>query len=176
MSLVFFFGHTVHERWPLVLRLSGDEYTVELAKSPEPGSQIYRRQVLIDDQICNLVLNWLWPSDVCMERYGQHEVISRATALAVVIYPINNRKSFTDARQVLEDIATKSRAPNVQKILVGYNQGDIEDNRDVSREEGEILAREFSCPFFEVSLMDDDQIEELLTMMGRLVRDRKIDK
>lgn len=172
MGMVFFLGHTVYERWPLVLRLSGDEYTVELAKYPEPGSHLFRRQVLIDDQICSLVLNWFWPSDVCMERYRQHEIISRATALAMIIYPINCRKSFSDARTVLEDIATKSREPSVRKILVGYSQGDIEDNRDVSREEGEALAREYSCPFFEVSLMDDDHIEELLTMMGRLVRDR----
>lgn len=77
-----------------------------------------------------------------------------------------------DARKILEDIAKKSRFPDVPKILVGYSQEDIEDNRQVSRDEGETAAQEYSCPFVEVSLMNDDDIEHLLVMMGRIARER----
>lgn len=171
MERVAFLGLTVHERWPLFLRLSGDEYTVELSRYPAPGDRLVKREVLIDDRLGEMMLMWSWPSDVCMER-SQYQLITRGIHLGVVIYCINYRRSFMDARKILEDIAKKSRFPDVPKILVGYSQEDIEDNRQVSRDEGETAAQEYSCPFVEVSLMNDDDIEHLLVMMGRIARER----
>ena len=171
MERVAFLGLTAHERWPLFLRLSGDEYTVELSRYPAPGDRLVKREVLIDDRLGEMMLMWSWPSDVCMER-SQYQLITRGIHLGVVIYCVNYRRSFMDARKILEDIAKKSRFPDVPKILVGYSQEDIEDNRQVSRDEGETAAQEYSCPFVEVSLMNDDDIERLLVMMGRIARER----
>ena len=135
MERVAFLGLTAHERWPLFLRLSGDEYTVELSRYPAPGDRLVKREVLIDDRLGEMMLMWSWPSDVCMER-SQYQLITRGIHLGVVIYCVNYRRSFMDARKILEDIAKKSRFPDVPKILVGYSQEDIEDNRQVSRWKG----------------------------------------
>jgi GTPase KRas protein len=55
-------------------------------------------------------------------------------------------------------------------ILVG-NKCDLEDQREVKREEGSKIAREFSCPFFETSAKNSvnviEAIEKLIWEIAR---------
>jgi Ras-related protein Rab-8A len=59
----------------------------------------------------------------------------------------------------------------VNKILVGNNSHD-EDQRVVSLEEGDALAKEFNIPFFEVSAKNNQNVETAFLTLATEVKDR----
>lgn len=58
--------------------------------------------------------------------------------------------------------------PTVPKILVA-NKIDLEEMREVGREEGEELARKFGVPFLEVSAKEGTNIENIFSVLGRKI-------
>lgn len=68
----------------------------------------------------------------------------------VLVYDITNRRSFQEVaplRNLLEEV---KRPQNVPLVLVG-NKSDLEHARQVATEEGERLAAEMACAFYECS-------------------------
>ena len=59
----------------------------------------------------------------------------RNSSLAVLIYAIDNKESFNHAENCLNDLKSQAN-PDVRIFLVG-NKADLEEDRKVSREEGE---------------------------------------
>ena len=59
----------------------------------------------------------------------------RNCSLALIVYAINNRNSYEHAESWLNDLKNQSN-PNVRVFLIG-NKCDLEDQRVVSKEEGE---------------------------------------
>ena len=59
----------------------------------------------------------------------------RNSSLAVVIYAIDNKESFNHAENWLNDLKSQAN-PDVRIFLVG-NKADLEEDRKVSKEEGE---------------------------------------
>ena len=59
----------------------------------------------------------------------------RNCSLALIVYAINNRNSYEHAENWLNDLKNQSK-PNVRVFLIG-NKCDLEDQRVVSKEEGE---------------------------------------
>jgi len=59
----------------------------------------------------------------------------RNSSLAVLIYAIDNKESFNHAENWLNDLKSQAN-PDVRIFLVG-NKADLEEDRKVSREEGE---------------------------------------
>ena len=168
---VFFLGTPTYHRWALFFRMIRDPDQKPI-DYPLGGDIIFPRQVLIDDRRCNIVLHWFFSNDRQIEAERQHRQLALLTSAAVVVYCISDRQTFLHVRKFMEDIMTKTRVPDVAKLLVGYSKEDIEDSRQVSREEGEAIAREYSCAFLEVSLMNDDDIENIWATIGRISRDR----
>ena len=72
----------------------------------------------------------------------------RGTKGYIIIYDISNKNSFERAKYWIEKIQINSQS-YARKILIG-NKCDLE-NREVSKEEGKILAEEFNMNFFETS-------------------------
>ncbi len=59
----------------------------------------------------------------------------RNSSLAVVIYAIDNKESFNHAENWLNDLKSQAN-PDVRIFLVG-NKADLEEDRKISKEEGE---------------------------------------
>jgi GTPase KRas protein len=53
------------------------------------------------------------------------------------------------------------------------NKCDLEDEREVKKEEGEQLAAQFNCPFFETSAKDHVNVDECFRELVREVRRAK---
>lgn len=68
----------------------------------------------------------------------------------VIIYSITDRQSFLEAAQAKTQIERVRRGDGTPMVLVA-NKMDLESKREVTTEEGQALAREFDCPFFETS-------------------------
>ena len=74
----------------------------------------------------------------------------RNSSLALILYAINNIESFKHAENWLHDLKAQAN-PNVKVFLVG-NKSDLEDERKVSKEEGERFKEEKNLDrFFETS-------------------------
>ena len=153
--------------------LSTLNFPLSLLNSPlniveRPG---FHTQILVDGKPVKLGLMWYWSSDAFKERFEQYNQIRRGTRVAVVIYRIYMSLDLEEIKRYMDDIVNRSSDKEIPKVLVGYSRGDIEDRREISREEGEAIAREYSCPFFEVSLAKEEDIENLLVTIWRMAHE-----
>ena len=82
----------------------------------------------------------------------------KASAVAMVVYDISNEESFQHIQTWIKDC--KELAPKtVQLVLIG-NKSDLEDQRVISTERGQELARENNMQFFETSALNGNGVEE----------------
>merc|ERR1712166_128209 len=73
----------------------------------------------------------------------------RDSSVAVVVFDISNRASFTNTSKWVEDVRSE-RGSDVIIMLVG-NKTDLADKRQVSIDEGENKAKELNVMFIETS-------------------------
>ena len=76
----------------------------------------------------------------------------------ILMYDITNRESFNTISKWRKDILDNKKK-DFPVILVG-NKSDLEDIRQVQREEGENLANQFNFKFYEVSNKEGTNVEE----------------
>ena len=67
-------------------------------------------------------------------------------AVAVIVYDITNRKSFENIRSWFEDVK-KERGSEAFLVILG-NKADLVEERTVTKEEAELLAKEIDCQLF----------------------------
>lgn len=66
------------------------------------------------------------------------------------VYSINSRESFGEAQILYEHIKRVKDDDNIPIVLVG-NKCDLEEDREVTFDEGLSLSKELNCPFIETS-------------------------
>ena len=82
---------------------------------------------------------------------------------ALIVYDITRKESFTNLEKWVNEL--KSTAdPKVTIIIIG-NKNDLEDKRQVLKEQGEEKAKSFGCAFLETSAFSGDNIEKAFNMM-----------
>ena len=93
------------------------------------------------------------------------------TACAIIVYEISNKKSFENISSWIEEC--KNTAPkSILMVLVG-NKCDLEDNREVTEEEGREFAEKNGMLFFETSAKTGKNVEELFKQSVKVI-DQKI--
>ncbi|XP_061617245.1 ras-related and estrogen-regulated growth inhibitor isoform X1 [Phyllopteryx taeniolatus] len=130
----------------------------------------YRHQANIDDEVVAMEI---------LDTAGQEDNQQREGHVRwgdgfVVVYDITDRGSFEDVaplRSLLEEV---KKPKNVPLVLVG-NKRDLDHVRQVSTEEGERLAAEMACAFYECSACADEggAVAEVFHELCREVRRRK---
>lgn len=65
----------------------------------------------------------------------------------------------------------KHAADNISRILIG-NKCDLEDKRDVSKEQGEEMAEHYGVRFLETSAKVSNNVEQAFTLMTREIKNR----
>lgn len=91
------------------------------------------------------------------------ELVQWADGL-LLVYSITDRKSFNYIRRAKSDL--QSDTP----VQLCANKVDMVHLRQVSRDEGEILAKDFECKFSEVSAADHvDQVAEVFNELCKEV-------
>lgn len=79
---------------------------------------------------------------------------------AVLLYDITNRDSFSHLEEWLDVV--RDCAGDIPVMLIG-SKLDLEDSRNISREEGKKAAQRFNLfPFFELSSKSGENVEEAL--------------
>src|SRR5690554_2455336 len=98
----------------------------------------------------------------------------------VVVFSLTDRKSFQEVRYVFAFLSNRSEfrdrtlrvkdKDKVPMILVG-NKADLEDQRAVTKEEGEQLAKQFDVPYIETSAQTGSNTDEVFFQIAKLIRD-----
>jgi len=87
----------------------------------------------------------------------------------ILVYSITDPSSFQDVETIHEQLLRSVDSDSVPLVLVG-NKCDLEDERGVSKDEGQKLASSFSeCRFFESSAKERINVEESFLTLVRLI-------
>ena len=85
------------------------------------------------------------------------------------VFSITSQESFDEIEPTIQMIKGMKEHP-IERIgiLIG-NKVDLEDDRQVSKEKGEELAKRYGIPFFETSAKTGENVEEMFQALGSLV-------
>lgn len=88
----------------------------------------------------------------------------------IIVYDVTNKDSFDNVRQWMQEIE-KFASENVNKLLVG-NKSDLEEQREVTYDEGVELAKKFDIPFLEVSAKNATHVDDTFITMASEIQAR----
>jgi len=88
----------------------------------------------------------------------------------LLVYDVTDRNSFISIRNWVAQIQMHADV-NVNKILIG-NKCDCPDQRAISFEEGESLAKEYNIHFYETSAKQDLNVEKSFMTIATDVKNR----
>lgn len=148
----------------LVVRFLTKRYIGEYDHQSETR---YKNEVLVDGDPVIFEICDLCPRH--MEDLPSIETLAWADGV-LLVYSITERGSFNFIKQVwnIFQEVKSSQSKDVPLVLLG-NKGDMVHLRQVSSEEGDILAKDFDCNFREVAAAD--QVNEIAEAFHDLCRD-----
>jgi GTPase KRas protein len=128
----------------------------------------YRKQLVVDNKMCFVEV---------IDTAGQEEYATlrdqwvREGQGFILVYSIASRATF-ERLEVFRQAMLKVKRQRPVFMLVG-NKCDKQYEREVSREEGAALARDFGCRFLETSAKTAQNVEKLFTDLVRMLRSSK---
>jgi len=126
----------------------------------------YRKQVTIDNETCLL--------DV-LDTAGQEEYSAmrdqymRTGQGFILTYAITSRQSYDEMNVFRDQIHRVKDADHVPIVLAG-NKCDLEDERQVSKQEAMDLAKQWVVPIYETSALARINVEEVFYDLVREIR------
>eukprot|EP00052_Salpingoeca_macrocollata_P013112 m.102558 g.102558 ORF g.102558 m.102558 type:complete len:184 (-) comp18782_c0_seq3:98-649(-) len=125
----------------------------------------YRKQVDVDGTQCMLeILDTAGTEQFTAMR----DLYMRNGQGFVLVYSITAQSTFNDLSELREQICRVKDSDKVPMLLVG-NKCDLEDERVVSRSQGEELAKKWLCHFFESSAKMKTNVMEVFADLVRLI-------
>ncbi|KAJ7042572.1 ras protein [Mycena alexandri] len=128
----------------------------------------YRKQLILDDRMCMVEV---------IDTAGQDEYATLRDQWIqegegfILVYSIRSRSTF-DRLQIFRQAVRRIKRGEPTLLLVG-NQCDMVADREVSREEGEALARQFGCEFIETSAKTAQNVDRVFSTILRALRRTK---
>jgi len=128
----------------------------------------YRKQLVVDHRMCFVEV---------IDTAGQEEYATlrdqwvREGQGFILVYSIASRPTF-ERLEVFRQLMLRVKRNKPIFVLVG-NKCDKTYEREVSREEGQALARSFGCDFLETSAKTSHNVERLFMNLVRSLRDTK---
>ncbi|RHZ73549.1 hypothetical protein Glove_230g101 [Diversispora epigaea] len=133
---------------------------------------LYRKQVVIDDQPCVLE---------ALNLDGQEEYTAirdqwiREGEGFLLVYSITSRSTFERIERFRDQISRIKDTESVPVLLVGTNCEKITE-REVSREEGMNMARKLKCEFIESSAKTSVNVHRAFYTVVRMIRSNRDSK
>ncbi|KAL1887574.1 RAS1 protein [Sporothrix stenoceras] len=126
----------------------------------------YRKQCVIDDEVALLdVLDTAGQEEYSAMR----EQYMRTGEGFLLVYSITSRQSFEEITTFQQQILRVKDKDYFPMVVVG-NKCDLESEREVTRQEGEALARSFGCKFIETSAKSRINVDKAFYDIVREIR------
>lgn len=96
----------------------------------------------------------------------------RSAKACLIVFDLTRRETFENVKVWAEQYAQSntSSAQNKQSVVIMGNKKDLKEDRQVTTEEAEALAREIGCQFFEVSAKEDgEQISQIFYSLSEVL-------
>ena len=115
----------------------------EEAYSATVGFEFLVFNVKLNDKVVKLQI---W--DTCGQEIYRSLITSfyKNSSLALIVYAIDDEKSFNDIDLWIKDLRTNS-SPDIKIFLIG-NKADLESNRKISKEQALQIKRDFDFNLF----------------------------
>ena len=127
------------------------------------GFEYFTFNIKLEETVIKLQI---W--DTCGQEFYRSLISSfyRNTSLALIVYAIDDQKSFDDLEIWLKDLKTNS-SPDVKIFLIG-NKIDLEDKRIISKEMAEKFKNDYDLDYFiETSAKTGFNTQELFIKAAR---------
>jgi GTPase KRas protein len=126
----------------------------------------YRKQCMIDDEVALLdVLDTAGQEEYSAMR----EQYMRTGEGFLLVYSITSHQSFDEITTFQQQILRVKDKDYFPMVVVG-NKCDLESEREVTRQEGEALARSFGCKFIETSAKSRINVDKAFYDIVREIR------
>ncbi|XP_029967952.1 ras-related protein Rab-17 [Salarias fasciatus] len=139
----------------LALRFGKDEFR---STSPTVGCAYLTRVVHLSEVTLRFEI---WDTAGQEKYHSVTPLYYRGAHAALLVYDISSRESFIRAQLWLKELEKQSVPGSTLTWLVG-NKGDLDQDRQVSAQEGKKLAKDRSLFFTETSALSGDQVNELM--------------
>ncbi|KAJ7678361.1 P-loop containing nucleoside triphosphate hydrolase protein [Mycena rosella] len=132
----------------------------------------YRKQLVVDDAVCFVDVLDQAGEDIT-DASLREQFIRRGQGFFLV-YSVTSRSSFSRLEELWQWLQ-RIRGENTPFMLLGNKCDFGASDRAVSTEEGAALARQFGCPFLEVSAKTGMNVERAFSDLVRLLRQNRPD-
>jgi small GTP-binding protein len=163
---VVFLGETSVGKSSIVMRFVRDEFLE--AHEPTIGAAFLSKTIKLDDGNVKMEI---WDT-AGQERYRSlAPMYYRGAKAAFVVYDITNKDSFIKAKDLINEVI-RNGDPDVIIVLFG-NKIDMQQNREVEREEGISYAEEHGFIFSEISAKTSENIQDAIVKVSIKLLERK---
>lgn len=132
----------------------------------------YRKQVEIDGQQCMMeILDTAGTEQFTAMR----DLYMKSGQGFVLVYSITAQATFNDLMELHDQIVRVKDTADVPMVLVG-NKCDLEEERVVSKDQGQQLAKNFNCHFMEASAKNKINVPEIFYNLVRQINSKQPDK
>ena len=129
------------------------------------GMEIFNLHLKINHKLIKLQI---W--DTCGQEIYRALIANfyRNSSLAIIVYSIQNRNSFKDVNSWIQELR-KNNSEDIKIVLIG-NKKDLENNRQVSYEEGaKFLDDNKIIKFYETSAKTGENIQNIFKDIGTIL-------
>lgn len=131
-------------------------------QQPTIGAAFLTQTVPLEDYIVKFEI---WDT-AGQERYRSlAPMYYRGAAAALVVYDITAQESFVGAKTWIEELQRQGSTDIV--IGLAGNKMDLEDKREVSRDEAKRYAEDNGCLFFETSAKSGENVNAIFTSIAQ---------
>ena len=126
-------------------------------------------------EIENIKYKLLFYDTAGQERYKSlaPNLIKKAHGI-IIIYDITNKSSFDSIPEIIKNVK-EEKGNDFPMILIG-NKKDLEQDREIKKEEGEDLASKNGIEYFEISNKEGINIQEAgFSIVNKILETRKDD-
>ena len=151
----------------LLLRYTKHEFNVDMRSTI--GVEFALKYLKIDNFQLKVQI---WDT-AGMERYRSiTSAYYKGAKGVIIVYDICREKSFEDVDKWIEDF--KSKADEDAVILLIGNKNDLDDKREVNKEEAELKAQKNKFAFMETSAKDNNNVDKAFeTLFKEIVKNYK---